>query len=373
MEHIGLFCATPPLLPSTKAGGRFSSGFRRTDRGLPARIALCLLFALFFLSRSQAQRAPRLLSLEPADSLHRGRFWTALGAGSGAYGASMVGLYKAWYAGYPGGRFHFFNDAGEWNQMDKMGHWLMSYNESRWIGGGARWTGIRPKPAAWLGFAGGQLIQCSLELFDGFSAQWGFSWSDLGFNLLGSGMFVAQQIGWGEQRILMKMSAWPVHYSGEPVYPVTPAGSQQWTTLQQRADALYGRGPLSLFLKNYNTLVVWASFNPRAVLGDRPPWLPKWLNIAVGMGADNLFAGYGYSWQADKNCSGPDCLTYSVDPRAYPRTRQFFLSLDVDFTRLGIRNRFLRTVLSAANIFKFPAPALEWNSRGTLRLHPFYF
>ncbi|MCC6460553.1 MAG: DUF2279 domain-containing protein [Saprospiraceae bacterium] len=321
-----------------------------------------------------AQSAPpHLFSLQAADTLHRPRFWTALGAGTATYAASMTGLYKAWYADYPATRFHFFNDLGEWNQMDKMGHWLMSYNESRWVYGGARWTGLPPRMAAWVGFAGGQLIQTSFEIFDGFSAQWGFSWSDIGFNLLGSGLFLGQQLGWSEQRILLKMSAWPVSYSPAPIYPVTPAGSTQWTSLDRRADELYGTGPVSLFLKNYNTLVVWASVNPAAFLPGRAPWLPRWLNLAVGMGADNLFAGFGYDWQADKDCRGPDCVRYRVDAGQYPRTRQFFLSLDVDLSRLPVRNRFLRSLLGAVNIIKFPAPALELNSRGRLRLHPLYF
>lgn len=311
--------------------------------------------------------------MQAADSLHYGRLWSAAGAGSLLYSASMVGLYKSWYAGYPAARFHFFNDAGAWNQMDKMGHWLMSYHESRWVYGGARWTGLEPRAAAWLGFAGGQLIQTSFEVLDGFSAPWGFSWSDVGFNVLGSGMFLAQQLGWGEQRLTMKMSAWPVRYDPGRIYPVQPSGSQQWTTLRQRADELYGTGPVSLFLKNYNTLVVWASVNPRAFLPGRAAWLPPWLNIAVGMGADNLFEGYGYAWKADKNCLDPNCITYRVDPVRFPRTRQFFLSLDIDATRLGIRNRFLRAVLGAVNIFKFPAPALEITSRGRLRFHPLYF
>ncbi|MCK6691209.1 MAG: DUF2279 domain-containing protein, partial [Thermoanaerobaculia bacterium] len=138
-------------------------------------------------------------------------------------------------------------------------------------------------------------------------------------------------------------------------------------------DALYGTGPVSLFLKNYNTLVVWASVNPRAFLGERTPWLPRWLNIAAGLGADNLFAGFGYDWQADKNCAGPDCLTYRISPEAYPRTRQFFLSLDVDLTRIPVRSRFLRGLLGVVNILKFPAPTLEWNNRGKVVFHPIYF
>ena len=339
-----------------------------------ARWARCSVVSLLLLAGSPpAARAQRLFSLEPADSLHRARFWTATSAGTAIYTASMVGLYKAWYADYPATHFHTFNDLNEWNQMDKMGHWLMSYNESRWVYGGARWTGLRPQQAAWLGFAAGQFIQASFEVFDGFSTEWGFSLGDIGFNLLGSGLFLGQQLGWGDQRIMLKMSAWPVSYPSDRLYAAAPAGSQQYTTLKARADELYGTSPVSLFLKNYNTLAVWAAVNPRAFLGARAEWLPAWLNLAVGMGANNLFAGTGYDWQADKDCTGPDCVRYRVDPERYPRTRQFFLSFDVDLTRLPVRNRFLRTLLGAVNILKFPAPALEWNSRGRLIFHPVYF
>jgi len=205
----------------------------------------------------------KLISLTPADSLHKCRLWAAIGTSTVVYGASMAGLYKAWYADYPLGKLHTFNDLREWNQMDKMGHWLMSYNESRWLFGIAKWTGMRPRKAAWAGFAGGQLIQPSLETFDGFSEHWGWSWSDIGFNALGSGLFLVQELGWEEQRISMKMSAIPVGYPAEPIFPINPLGSQITTTLQERADALYGTGSINLFLKNYNTLVVWASVNPR--------------------------------------------------------------------------------------------------------------
>lgn len=305
----------------------------------------------------------------PADSLHKGRLWTGIGVGTVAYGSSLVGLYQTWYADYPLSKFHTFNDLKEWNQMDKLGHGLMSYQESRWGYGIARWMGIRPKKATWVGFAGAQLIQTSLETFDGFSEQWGWSWSDVGFNLLGSGLFVAQEMGWKAQRITLKLSAMPVHYPNDPIYPVQPAGSLAVSTLKQRADQLYGQGPANLMLKNYNALVVWASVNPRSFLGERATWCPRWLNLALGIGADNLFSGFGYGWQADKNCVGSDCIRYQLDAAHFPRTRQFFLSPDIDLTRIPVKNRFLKTLLFTANIFKFPAPALEWSNRGDLRWH----
>jgi len=336
------------------------------------RLHCCLLILLFIFSATPIF-PQKTFSLLPADSLHKGRLWTGIGTGSLVYGVSMVGLYKVWYADYPVGKFHTFNDLREWNQMDKMGHWLMSYNESRWLFGIAKWTGMRSRKAAWAGFVGGQLIQSSLETFDGFSEQWGWSWSDVGFNVLGSGLFLAQELSWHEQRICMKMSAMPARYAKEPIFPVNPQGSQITTSLQKRADELYGTGPVNLFLKNYNTLVVWASVNPRSFLGEKASWCPRWLNLALGMGADNIFGGFGYEWQQDKSCVGNDCLTYRLDPQRFPRTRQFFLSPDVDLTRIPVKGRFWKALLYTANIFKIPAPALEWNNRGDVRWHWGYF
>ncbi len=313
---------------------------------------------------------PKFLSLEPADSLHKTRFWTCLSFGTAVYSGTMYGLYNAWYKDYPLGDFHIFNDNREWNQMDKMGHWLMSYNEARWVAMGANWTGLRPKTAALVGFAGAQLIQTSFEIFDGFSEQWGFSPGDVACNTLGSGMFLAQELAWHEQRIFMKMSAMPIKYSNSPIFSTTdPTVS---TTLKRRADELYGTAPLDLFLKNYNTLAVWASFNVRSLAGkDKMTWWPRWLNVAVGMGSNNLFGGFDNGWDSEKDCQ--NCPRFELDPQKHPRTRQFFLSLDLDPTRLKVKNRFLRTFLQTASIIKFPAPTLEWTDRGKIFFHPVYF
>lgn len=316
---------------------------------------------------------PPFFSLQPADSLHRPRLWAGVGTATALYGATLVTLHRNWAASNTAGRFHSIDDRADWNQMDKAGHLFLAYNESRWLFAGLRWAGVQPKPAAWAGFAGGQLLMGTLEVFDGYSTPGGFSWSDMGFNLLGSGLFLAQQIGWQEQRIALKLSAWPKTYSDSPIYPVSPAGSTDFTTLQERSNTVYGSGLLSLFLKNYNANTVWLSLNPRSFCRQPVAWLPRWLNVAVGMGAENLFVGQGYAWKGNVNCTGPDCEEYRLDPAVYPRTRQFFLSFDIDVTRLGFRNRFLRLLAGTLNIIKIPAPTLEITDRGKLRLHALYF
>lgn len=335
-------------------------------------ITFFAFFLLFLSNSTHSQSAhPRLFSLEWADSLHQPRIRTATVGAAVAYPLAMTGLWQAWYADYPLTTFHTFNDNREWNQMDKMGHWFSSYQEARLGWHLSRWAGLSNKKSAWIGLGLGQLVQTSFEVMDGFSEQWGFSPGDIAFNTIGTSLFTAQQIGWKEQRITMKMSGMPVKYTSAPISPYQGSGPP--VTLQQRATELYGTGPVNVFLKNYNTLVVWASVNPRSFMGDRETWFPRWLNIATGMGADNLFAGFGYDWQSDKNCTGPDCLAYRVDPQQFPRTRQWFLSLDVDLTRIPVKNRYLKTLLATINIFKIPAPTLEWTNQGKFRMHAIYF
>jgi hypothetical protein len=45
-----------------------------------------------------------------------------------------------------------------------------------------------------------------VEVLDGFSSGWGFSIGDLGADLAGSGLFIAQELVWNEQRIQVKFS-----------------------------------------------------------------------------------------------------------------------------------------------------------------------
>lgn len=325
---------------------------------------------LGFAQTPTLSKQPRTLSLEWADTLHKKRLRSSAVFVGVAYPTAMIGLWNSWYKDYPIGRFHLFNDNKEWNQMDKIGHVFSAYHENRLGYHLGRWSGMSNNKATWTGVGLAQLVQTSFEIFDGFSTEWGFSMGDMGANILGSTLFTAQQIAWKEQRITLKMSTAPDKYPNTALLPYQGVGAA--ITLQQRSDELYGTGLASAFLKNYNALTIWTSVNPRS-FAPQATWIPKWLNIAVGMGSDNMFAGFGYDWQVDKSCTGPDCLAYRVDQQLYPRSRQWYLSLDIDMTRIKVKNRVLRTVLHTFGVFKIPAPTLEWHQQRGLQFHPIYF
>lgn len=294
--------------------------------------------------------------LAPADSLHKGRFWTCAGIGAAMYGSASYGLYHAWYKNYEPSKFHTFDDSGQWLGMDKAGHLLTAYTQADISFRALRWTGMPNRKSVWMAAGVGTLLQGTVELMDAHSSKWGFSWYDIGFNTLGVGLFAGQQLAWQEQRIRFKISHTPVDY---PDYGVQTAGDGPAYPLRRRAQELYGSTYTESFLKDYNGQIVWASTNVESWLGGGTPvWLPPWLNVAVGYSGEHMFGGYGNSWTSAEG------YAYVLDADIFPRHRQWYLSLDVDLRRIPTEKRWLRTVFSLLNWVKIPAPALEINGQG---------
>lgn len=324
-----------------------------------------ILILFFVCSSFPILYAQNLSFFQPADTLNKTRFWTVTGIGVGLYTGASIGLYQAWYKEYELVGFHTFNDMGEWNDMDKAGHLLTAHVESYLSFKGALWTGMDRRKAMWTGAGVGMLLQSTVEVMDGFSKKWGFSWGDMAFNTLGVGLFVGQEMMWQEQRILMKVSNTRPNYSKDPIYS---ADGGHFTTLEKRAFELYGQNYFEAFLKDYNGLIVWASFNIHSFSNTASTSkFPRWLNVAVGYGADDMYGGYFNNWQ-DENGVG-----FGADPLIYQRHREFYLSLDIDLSRIKSKNHFVRSLLGVLNWIKVPAPTLEIDSKNGVRFHPIYW
>ncbi len=308
---------------------------------------------------AMGSREFRVESREPAvgnrqgerDSLkHRnGRTWLVAGAHAALWGGSYIALNKAWYADYPKESFHFFNDNKEWLQMDKAGHVWTAYQMSRISSELWRWAGLSHQQSTWLGGISGVAYQSIIEIQDGFSSEWGFSWGDMAANVAGSALYVAQELAWKEQRVQVKLSYWPYDYN-----------SPELTT---RRNQLFGKSIQERILKDYNSQTYWLSANLRSFLPDSK--LPKWLNLAVGYSANGMLGGMENKWM-DK-----EGIAYNRSDIA--RTRHFFLSPDIDLTKIKTNSKFLRSALFVLNMIKIPAPALELNSKGKLKGHVVYF
>ena len=307
-----------------------------TRKDLLAVFCLCLFLATNTLKGQDSTNKERKLQKWVLGSVQ-------VGFGLG----SFYTLNKAWYSNYPRTNFHFYNDWKEWQQMDKIGHSWSAFQLSRLSSNLWEAAGTPKSKAAWIGSLSSMGYMSIIEILDGYSDKWGFSAYDILSNTVGASAFLIQELKWKEERLLLKLSYFPVQYG----------------TLSPRADDLFGKSGIEKLLKDYNGQTYWASLNIRSFLPESQA--PQWLNLAIGYGAKTMLGGYENSW-TDNNGQPivrPDIVRY----------KRFYLSLDIDLNRIKTKNRTLKTILSAANVLKIPAPALELNSQGRVRFHPLFY
>jgi len=285
--------------------------------------------------------------------LRKDRLYLVAGSWTAIYGTALVGLNYAWYRQYERVPFHSFNDWPEWNQMDKAGHVWTAYMETRWTAQALKWSGVKPSVADAAAVGTGLLFQTTLEMLDAGSAKWGFSWSDMGANVIGTVLHFSQQKLWNEQRVAVKFSFHPVDYNKQ--------FSNYNEPLRQRVDALYGGTLIEKTLKDYNGQTYWLSINPNSFT---KAFKPKWLNVAFGYSTHNMLGGLQNKWLTNGE---PHDYTF------IKREREFYLSPDIDFTKIPTNSPAVKTIFELLYVMKFPAPALMLNDRGKVKFHPVYF
>lgn len=259
------------------------------------------------------------------------RLNTILITGGIGYSAAIYGLSELWYKEQGLGSFRFFNDNAEWNQVDKVGHFYSTYHFSRLGNQVLRWASVEDKKAAFWGSIAGTALLIPIEILDGFSPEFGFSYGDMIANAAGSAFFLGQELLWQEQRIKPKFSF-----------------SQ--TSLAQLKPDLLGDGLAEEWFKDYNGQTYWLSFDIRA-FAPESNW-PKWLNLAIGYGAQNMLRAREFQ----NNLEG------------FNSYRQWYLGIDLDLTSIPTKRKWLKTALFLLDIIKLPAPALEFNKNQS-KLH----
>jgi uncharacterized protein YfiM (DUF2279 family) len=233
-------------------------------------------------------------------------------------------------------------------QMDKIGHAWTAYNTGKATTALWRWAGANEKNSILLGSGSSLLYMLSIEYLDGRSAQWGWSWADVASDLSGSILFSAQEFIWKQQKVQLKFSSHKRSYDA---------------SLTKKANDLFGKILFERLLKDYNAQTYWLSFNINSFLKNKN--FPDWLNISVGYGAEGMFGGY-------ENLDRDENGNITFDRRDIQRYRQWYLSPDIDLTKIRTSRKFLRTVFFALNSLKFPAPALEF-SNNKFKLHGLAF
>ena len=276
------------------------------------------------------------------DSVNKKRLKTVIYTSAGLYTTTLGVLYYGWYKDNGSSTFHWYNDNKGWLQVDKVGHATTSYIMSDYAFWSLRWTGVENNKAALYAGIMGWSAMTVIEILDGFTTNYGASTGDLLANTAGAALFTGQQLLWKEQRIRLKFSYHPTDF---PNY---------------RPDLL-GETDLQSMLKDYNGQTYWLSANINSFLKEESKF-PSWINVSFGYGATGMLGTYS---------NPPD---YNGIPLPYhKRTRQYYFSLDVEWTRIQTNSAFLRFTFKAFSFIKIPFPTLEYNNNQQFVFHWMYF
>lgn len=268
--------------------------------------------------------------------------WTS-GVIATGWTGSIIGLKNIWYKDSWTNNFRFFDDSRQWLGMDKAGHFYSGNMIAKNISSVYRWSGVNRKTSLLIGSSVAFGYLASLEVLDGFSDEWGFSWSDVGANALGVAWYTWQELLWKEQRIKLKFSA---HLSPYAKYRPNVLGS----TFSER------------LLKDYNGQTYWLSISPGQFMSESSSF-PKWLSFSVGYSVDEKLHG-------DLNVYNH--LDSQIGFKTFQAKSQYLFSLDIDFEGFNPKKKWVKTLFKVINHVKIPFPAVIL-SDGKLEVSPLYF
>lgn len=260
-----------------------------------------------------------------SDSLNKSRLIGSSVLVASAWTSSFIGLSKIWYEDFEKSKFHFFDDSKNWMQMDKIGHSYSTYHFSQQLSKTYRWAGMDPKKSAIIGSSISFAYLLSIEFLDGRSTNWGFSWSDVLANSMGSTLYLTQELVYEQQVFKLKFSYFPSKFAA------------------YRPEVLGSTFPEKL-LKDYNAQNYWLTFSPVFFLKNSK--FPKYINLAIGYSVNQKLLG-----DKDVFVSSDGLTTFNAE-------RQFLLSLDLDIKALKIKKQWLKSLLAPFNSIKVPFPTL---------------
>lgn len=265
------------------------------------------------------------------DSLHTTKIVTLTTSAVGLVGLNTA-LYYTWYSNYNTGKFHTFNDNNEWQGVDKCGHAFTTFNLAKIginLANNAGWQ--RPKHKLLAGSVG-LLFMTSIEVQDGFSRGWGFSWGDVLANTTGSTLAIAQAIAFNNR------------------YPFQLKFFYNKSSIAPYNTNLLGKSSAERLLKDYNAQSYWLSFFPKQLFTHSV--LPSYLGVSLGYKATGMLGASNNNNFATTN---------------YTRTQRYYLSLDIDLSQLKTRYKWLNKTLHVLSFIKVPLPVVSIDSKGVWR------
>jgi len=232
------------------------------------------------------------------------------GITTGAFVYSYVIQNNLWWKGDKS-KFHF-----EWQHdwvyalgEDKFGHFYFPYLASNIYFQVFRWTGIDSIRSIWYSSSFAFAYEVFVEIRDGFSKQWGFSWGDFTADFLGASYPVMQSKIPALRNFNFQISFYP--------------------------SKRFREGSNSAIFDDYESTYDWLNINVYNLLPEQiRKYYPAFINFAIGHSVEKL----------DDNGGG---------------NHRFYVGLDWDFEALPLNGWFWDLLKHNFNYYHFPAPAVQ--------------
>jgi len=192
---------------------------------------------------------------------------------------------------------------------DKVGHMVFSYAVTTVYGDLFRWCGMDSVTAIWSGAGVAMAYQTYVEVRDGFSEGYGFSWGDMAANTIGSSLPVIKHYVPALRPFDLQISFFP--------------------------SEAFKNGEYNALIDDYTSTTHWLAMNVYDVLPHPwQEWYPPWLGVALGHTVENIDGkgGGNHAW---------------------------YLSLDWNLSRLKGLPVWLSSVLRVLHLYHLPAPAVK--------------
>ncbi len=272
----------------------------------PPTIARMMLYAAVLLGYLplHALEAPDTAGLRPA------RVAVIAGGTVAGFVAGHVVLNDLWWKGerVP---FHVNTDQDYTYALgaDKAGHATFAYATTTIYGQMFRWAGMDSVQSLWWAAGVSTTYQTYIEIRDGFSRDYGFSWGDVVANTVGASLPLLQHAVPELRALDLQISFWP-------------------------SDA-FRQGAYGAIIDDYTSTTHWLSVRVHDWLpAQMQRWYPPWLGLAVGHSVERLDGrgGGNHSW---------------------------YLSFDWRLDAISGLPPWLRELARALHLYHLPAPAVK--------------
>jgi hypothetical protein len=210
-------------------------------------------------------------------------------------------------------KFHTVNDFEYGLWIDKVGHLYATNLIAHLFSAGFEASNMDLERSAIYGSIAALAFEVYVEIEDGYARDWGFSWGDIGADVLGAAFPVAQYYYPFLKNFMFKFSYRPV-----------AAGKTDPNTQQQ-----------NIIIDDYEGQKYWLSMRMKNLLPKAAAnYWPAFLNIAVGFGVRDI--------------------------HNYDRAqRELFIALDLDAEEIPLYGKGWQFIKNSLNFIHFPMPGVR--------------